>query len=92
MASWGRVLPRLLASVHGQVHERVAVVHGLDAAEGRPVGFEDAVTVPQVAHEVHPAVCLAHLVPEYAGGTVDQLNGGPVSAGGQEGVGDRSEE
>ena len=55
MASWGRVLPRLLASVHVQVHDRVAVVHGLDAAEGRPVGFEDAVTVPQVAHEVHPA-------------------------------------
>ncbi len=42
----GRVLPRLLASVDGEVHERVAVVHGLDAADGRPVGFEDAVAVP----------------------------------------------
>jgi hypothetical protein len=28
----GRVLPRLLASVHGEVHERAAVVHGLYAA------------------------------------------------------------
>jgi hypothetical protein len=35
----GRVLPRLLASVHGEVHERVAVVHGLRPAAFRPVGF-----------------------------------------------------
>ena len=41
----GRVLPLLLSSVHSEVHERVAVVHCLDAAEGRPVGFEDAVAV-----------------------------------------------
>ena len=27
----GRVFPRLLASEDGEVHERVAVVHGLDA-------------------------------------------------------------
>src|ERR1039457_5779431 len=51
----GRVLPRLLAPVHGEVHERVAVVHGLGAAAFRPVGFEDAVPVPCVAHEVHHA-------------------------------------
>ena len=51
----GRVLPRLLASVHGEIHQRVAVVHCLDAAAGRPVRLEDAVTVAQVAHDVHHA-------------------------------------
>src|SRR5260370_20840125 len=48
----GRVLPLLLASVHGQVHERVAVVHCLCAAAGGPVGFEDAVAARP---EPHPA-------------------------------------
>jgi hypothetical protein len=51
----GRVFPGLLPPVDGEVHERVAVVHGLDAADGRPVGFEDAVAVSYVAHEVHHA-------------------------------------
>src|ERR1700728_2139559 len=50
----GGVFPALLAPVHGEVHERVAVVHGLDAADGRPVRLEHAAAVPQVAHEVHP--------------------------------------
>src|SRR5208283_677244 len=50
----GRVLPRFLTAVHGEVHERVAVVHFFYAAQGGPVGFEDAVAVSQVAHEVHP--------------------------------------
>src|SRR6266536_405842 len=51
----GRVFPRLLPPVDGEVHERVAVVHGLYAADGRPVGLEDAVPVPYVAHEMHHA-------------------------------------
>jgi 2-keto-3-deoxy-L-fuconate dehydrogenase len=41
---WG-VLPGLLASVHREVHERVAVVHGLDAPIRGPVGLEDVVAV-----------------------------------------------
>lgn len=51
----GRVLPLLLTSERREVHERVAVVHCLYAAAGRPVGFEDAVAVPYVAHEVEQA-------------------------------------
>lgn len=51
-AEW-RVFPRLLTSVNGEIHERQAVVHRLYTAVVRPVGFEDAVTVSDVAHEVH---------------------------------------
>jgi hypothetical protein len=51
----GRVFPRLLAPVCGEVHQRVAVVHDLRAAALRPVGLEDAPAVPQVAHEVEQA-------------------------------------
>jgi hypothetical protein len=40
--AWRRVLPRLLTSVHGEVHERVAMVQSLCAAAFRPVGVEDA--------------------------------------------------
>src|SRR5512144_436850 len=50
-----RVLPRLLPSVHGEIHECVAVVHHLYATTGGPVGLEDAVAVSEVAHEVHQA-------------------------------------
>ena len=35
-----RAVLRLLAPVHGQVHQRVAVVHRLHAAAGGPVGLE----------------------------------------------------
>ena len=54
--AWGRVLPGFLAAVDGEVHERVAVVHGLDAAAGGPVGLEDAVAVAQVADQVEQAL------------------------------------
>src|SRR5690242_2472435 len=48
----GRVLPRLLAAVGREVHQRVGVVHGLDAAQRRPVGLEDPLAVAEVADEV----------------------------------------
>jgi len=51
-----RVLPRLLAPVHGEVGQRQAVVHRLDTATRRPVRLEDAVALADVAHEVHHAV------------------------------------
>src|SRR3954469_20553881 len=41
----GRVLPRLLASMNGQVEDAVAVVHRLDAAAARPVGLEHGVAL-----------------------------------------------
>ena len=63
MASRGRVLPRLLVSAHGEVHERVAVVHCLCAATLRSVGFEDAVAVAYVAHEVEQADLARRLSP-----------------------------
>ena len=56
--AWGQpggVLPGLLAAVDGQVHQGVAVVHGLDAAQRGPVGLEDLAAVAQVADQVHPA-------------------------------------
>src|SRR5262245_49502442 len=40
-----RVLPCLLAPVHGEVHQREAVVHLLHAAVVGPVGLEDPVAV-----------------------------------------------
>src|ERR1700722_16258461 len=43
-----RVLPRLLASIDREVHQRVAVVHGLYTADGGPVGLEDTVVVAEV--------------------------------------------
>src|SRR3954453_4394226 len=51
----GRVLPLLLASVHGEVHECEAVLHRLYAAVVRPISLEDSVAVPYVADEVHQA-------------------------------------
>src|SRR5262249_1178838 len=51
----GRVLPRLLASVGGQVEQPIAVVHCLYAARRRPISLEDIGPLSQVANDVHPA-------------------------------------
>src|SRR5579884_2178466 len=47
----GRVLPRLLPAVDGQVEHRVAVVHGLHAATVGPVGLIHSPAVSQVADQ-----------------------------------------
>ena len=49
-----RVLPGFLTPVHREVHQRVAVVHRLDAAVVRPVGLEHLIAVAQqVTHEMN---------------------------------------
>src|SRR5207237_3896045 len=51
----GRILPRLLPPVDGQVEQPIAVIHRLDAAPGRPVSLEDIGSLSQVANDVHHA-------------------------------------
>ena len=50
-----RVLPPLLPPVDGQVEQRVAIAHHLDAAPRRPVCLEDFGSLSQVANDVHHA-------------------------------------
>ena len=50
-----RLLPPLLPPVDGQVEQRVAIAHRLDAATRRPVSLEDIGSLSQVANDVHPA-------------------------------------
>src|SRR5262245_8887653 len=50
-AGW-RVLPCLLAPVHRQVEQTVAVIHRLDAAPRRPVGLEDLGSLSQITNNV----------------------------------------
>src|SRR5580658_84378 len=51
----GRVLPRLLPPVDGQVEQVIVVIHHLDTAACRPISLEDLGSLSQVADEVHPA-------------------------------------
>ena len=51
-----RVLPVLLPAEHREVHQRVAVVHELGPSTLGPVGLEDPIAFPQVAHEVEEAI------------------------------------
>jgi hypothetical protein len=51
----GRVFPLLLASIHCEIHKRVTVIHRLRTPAFRPVGFEHAVTLSQIANQVEQA-------------------------------------
>src|SRR5262249_43471768 len=50
-----RVLPRFMSPVDGQVEQPIAVIHRFDAANRRPVSFEDIGFLSQVANDVHHA-------------------------------------